>query len=52
MKKSKWALLIMIVMAVSLLTACKKEGDEVAVKIDDEKISINKFNNYTTCSPA
>jgi hypothetical protein len=31
---------------VSFLSTCKKEGDEVAVVIDNEKITINQFNNY------
>jgi len=46
MKKSKWAFFILLFIAVSLLSACKKEGDEVAVKIDNEKITIDQFNKY------
>jgi hypothetical protein len=46
MKKSKWAFFILLCVAVSLLSTCKKEGDEVAVIIDNEKISINQFNSY------
>ena len=46
MKKSKWAFFILLCIAVSLLSTCKKEGDEVAVVIDNEKITINQFNNY------
>lgn len=46
MNKSTWALLLTACIALSLMTTCKKEGDEVAVKIDDEKISVNQFNNY------
>ena len=45
MKMTKWAIMLLI-LAVTMTTACKKEGDELAVKIDDEKISINQFNNY------
>jgi hypothetical protein len=46
MKKTVFALTIMLAIAATLLTSCKKEGDEVAVKIDNEKITINQFNNY------
>jgi hypothetical protein len=46
MKKSNWAVIIMICFAVTLMSSCKKEGDEQAVKIDNEKISINQFNSY------
>jgi len=46
MKKSILTLITTLVIAAALLTSCKKEGDEVAVKIDNEKISINEFNNY------
>jgi hypothetical protein len=45
MKRTKWAIIVLI-LAVTMTTTCKKEGDELAVKIDDEKISINQFNNY------
>jgi hypothetical protein len=45
MKTTKWAI-ILLILAVTLTTTCKKEGDELAVKIDDEKISINQFNSY------
>jgi hypothetical protein len=45
MKRTTWAIIILI-FAVTLATACKKEGDELAVKIDNEKISINQFNSY------
>jgi hypothetical protein len=45
MKRTKWAIMVLI-LAVTMTTTCKKEGDEVAVKIDGEKISINQFNNY------
>jgi hypothetical protein len=45
MKKSTWAIIVLI-LAVTLTTTCKKEGEETAVKIDNEKISINQFNNY------
>ncbi|OHD64464.1 MAG: hypothetical protein A2176_11280 [Spirochaetes bacterium RBG_13_51_14] len=38
--------MVMLCLTVSLLSTCKKEGDELAVKIDDEKISINQFNKY------
>ncbi len=46
MKKSTLAFVAICAIAASLLTSCKKEGDELAVKIDKEKISINEFNNY------
>ncbi|MBN2158676.1 MAG: hypothetical protein JW807_04720 [Spirochaetes bacterium] len=46
MNKSKWALLLIAGIALSFISTCKKEGDETAVKIDNEKISINQFNNY------
>ena len=45
MKKTTGAI-ILLILAVTLTTTCKKEGDETAVKIDSEKISINQFNNY------
>lgn len=45
MKRTKWAI-ILLILAVTMTTTCKKDGDELAVKIDDEKISINQFNNY------
>lgn len=45
MKRTKWAIMLLI-LALSFTTTCKKEGDELAVKIDNEKISINQFNNY------
>ncbi|HOT45172.1 MAG TPA: SurA N-terminal domain-containing protein [Spirochaetota bacterium] len=46
MKKSTWALLIMLFIAVTLVSGCKKEGDEVMVKIGGEKITLDQFNNY------
>jgi hypothetical protein len=46
MKKRKWAFFILICIAVSFLSTCKKEGDEVAVIIDNKKITVNQFNNY------
>ncbi len=46
MKKSTLAFVAICAIAASLLTSCKKEGDELAVKIDNEKITINEFNNY------
>ena len=45
MKRTKWAI-ILLILVVTMTTTCKKDGDELAVKIDDEKISINQFNNY------
>ncbi len=45
MKRTNWAIIVLI-LAVTMTTACKKDGDELAVKIDDEKISVNQFNNY------
>jgi hypothetical protein len=46
MKAVKWIFSIALLISLCFITTCKKEGDEVAVKIDDEKISINQFNNY------
>jgi hypothetical protein len=46
MKTVKWLLIIALLFSLFLISTCKKEGDEVAVKIDDEKITINQFNNY------
>jgi hypothetical protein len=46
MKAKKWAFIIMLLIVVSMLSTCKKEGDEVALIIDGEKISINQFNKY------
>src|SRR3990172_1339321 len=46
MKKAKLIFSIMLIAPLFLISTCKKEGDETAVKIDDEKYSINQFNNY------
>lgn len=46
MQKQKWLLVTFIVMSIGLLWTCKKPGDEAAVVIDDEKITVNQFNNY------
>ncbi len=46
MKAVKWIFSIVLLLSLSMLLTCKKEGEETAVKIDDEKISINQFNNY------
>jgi hypothetical protein len=46
MKNRKWAFFIFLFIAVSFLSTCKKEGDEVAVIIDNKKITVNQFNNY------
>ena len=46
MKKAPWAIALILLVSAGLLSSCKKEGDEIAVRIDDEKISINQFNTY------
>lgn len=46
MKKSILTLIAVLAIAASLLSSCKKEGDEVALKIDNEKITVNQFNSY------
>jgi hypothetical protein len=46
MKKKIPALVIALIVAAGLFSACKKEGDEVAVVIDKKKITVNEFNRY------
>jgi hypothetical protein len=46
MKRSKVICVVLLVAPLFLISTCKKEGDETAVKIDDQKYSINQFNNY------
>lgn len=46
MKTKNIALIMALLLSVMMLSTCKKEGEEVAVKIDDKKISINQFNKY------
>jgi hypothetical protein len=46
MKAVKWIFAIALLLSLCLMLTCKKEGDEVAVKIDDENYTINQFNNY------
>ncbi|MBP7735235.1 MAG: hypothetical protein KA369_04610 [Spirochaetes bacterium] len=46
MKKCTMALAITLFIAATLVSGCKKEGNEVVVKIDDEKITLDEFNNY------
>ncbi len=46
MKKFTLALMIMLFIAVTMVSGCKKEGDAVMVIIDDEKITLDQFNNY------
>lgn len=40
------ALVTALIVAAGLFSACKKEGDEVAVVIDKKKITVNEFNRY------
>jgi hypothetical protein len=46
MKKSTMALLITLFIAATLVSGCKKEGDEVMVKVGSEKITLDQFNNF------
>jgi len=46
MKRSKVICIIMLLAPLFVISTCKKNGDETAVKIDDQKYSINQFNNY------
>jgi hypothetical protein len=46
MKRSKVICVVLLVTPLFLISTCKKAGDETAVKIDDQKYSINQFNNY------
>ncbi|MBN2080545.1 MAG: hypothetical protein JW838_16370 [Spirochaetes bacterium] len=40
------ALVTALIVAAIFFSACKKEGDEVAVVIDKKKITVNEFNRY------
>ncbi len=46
MKRRIPALVTALIVAAGLFSACKKEGDEVAVVIDKKKITVNEFNRY------
>ncbi len=46
MKRRIPALVTALIIAAGLFSACKKEGDEVAVVIDKKKITVNEFNRY------
>ncbi len=46
MKLKTTAIVAAILIAAGFLSTCKKEGDQVAVLIDKEKITVDEFNRY------